>query len=178
MTRFAITGSCVLPLLFVVGGCAVGNSKYGCPGMPDGVMCASAHDIYEMTGRGESTAATKVAKTKSDAALPSARPEYLPEMAGGVIPLRTPAKVMRIWINAWEGKNDDLNVAGLVYTEIEPRRWQIGLPAIKQPAELVLLDPKPSAPVAPPKPASGGAPTSAATKAVPLPSPKRVTGDH
>lgn len=156
----------VLPLM--LGGCAIGNSEYGCPGMPGGVMCASVRDVYEMTGRGETTSQT-------DMPPHAGRAEYMPEVNGDVIPLRTPAKIMRIWINAWEAKNNDLQVPGFVYTEIEPRRWQIGLPAAKQPAELILLEPRPSS--ATPAKSAGGAPTPATKKSSSPPS-KPVSGDR
>jgi len=38
---------------------------------------------------------------------------------------------MRIWVAPWEGKDGDLNVPGYVYTEIEPRRWELGNPSPK-----------------------------------------------
>jgi conjugal transfer pilus assembly protein TraV len=40
-------------------------------------------------------------------------------------PIRTPSKVMRVWIAPWEDSDGDLNVSGYVYTEIEPRRWMV-----------------------------------------------------
>lgn len=163
----------LLPLM--LGGCAIGNSEYGCPGMPGGVMCASVHDVYEMTGRGETTSRTTPPTSPADAPPHPGRAEYTPEANGGVIPLRTPAKIMRIWINAWEAENNDLQVPGLVYTEIEPRRWQIGLPAAQQPAELILLEPRPSS--ATPAKSAGGAPTPA-TKKSPSPPSKPVSGDR
>jgi len=47
-------------LLLVVGstllsGCSslgLGSSEYGCPGMPDGVRCLSAREVYELTSNG------------------------------------------------------------------------------------------------------------------------------
>lgn len=41
-------------------------------------------------------------------------------------PIRTPAKVMRIYIAPWVGKDGDLTMPTYVFTEIEPRRWTIG----------------------------------------------------
>jgi conjugal transfer pilus assembly protein TraV len=55
----------------------------------------------------------------------------IPEKTKGTIPLRTPAKVMRIYIAPWESISGDLNVPSYVYTEIEPRRWMIGNKPIK-----------------------------------------------
>ncbi len=42
----------VLALTVVAGGlagCAVGSSRFSCPGMPQGVRCANVTDIYELT---------------------------------------------------------------------------------------------------------------------------------
>ena len=51
-----------------------------------------------------------------------------PEDAGApdVIPLRTPAVVLRIWMAPWEDTDGRLHVPGYTYAEIEPRRWSIG----------------------------------------------------
>lgn len=42
------------------------------------------------------------------------------------VPIRTPARVMRIWVAPWEDEAGDLHVSGYVYTEIEKRRWMVG----------------------------------------------------
>ncbi|MBU2952238.1 type IV conjugative transfer system lipoprotein TraV [Marinobacter sp. F3R08] len=39
------------------------------------------------------------------------------------VPIRTPAKVMRVWIAPWEDKNENLKVSSYVFTEIEKRKW-------------------------------------------------------
>jgi hypothetical protein len=44
------------------------------------------------------------------------------------VPIRVPAQVMRIWIAPWEDTRGDLHAPGYVYTEIEPRRWTLGVP--------------------------------------------------
>ena len=41
-------------------------------------------------------------------------------------PIRTPSRVMRVWIAPWEDAEGDLMVSNYVYTELEPRRWMIG----------------------------------------------------
>jgi hypothetical protein len=47
----------------------------------------------------------------------------------GPVPIRVPAQVMRIWIAPWEDTRGDLHAPGYVYTEIEPRRWTLGVPS-------------------------------------------------
>jgi conjugal transfer pilus assembly protein TraV len=43
--------------------------------------------------------------------------------------LLTPARVLRIWVAPFQDGNGDLHAPGLVYTEVVPRRWAIGLDA-------------------------------------------------
>ncbi len=43
-----------------------------------------------------------------------------------LIPIRTQAKVMRIWMAPWEDDDGDLHADGYLYTEIESRRWNLG----------------------------------------------------
>jgi conjugal transfer pilus assembly protein TraV len=45
--------------------------------------------------------------------------------AAGAVPLRSPARVMRIWIAPWEDSRGDLHAPGYLYTEIDPRRWTL-----------------------------------------------------
>lgn len=42
---------------------------------------------------------------------------------------RQPAKVMRIYVNPWEDESGDLHMGGYVLTEVEPRRWSVGVQA-------------------------------------------------
>ena len=57
------------------------------------------------------------------------------------VPVRTPAKVMRIWISPWQDQSGDLHMAGHVFTEIEPRRWSVGEPGGNPAPQLELLQP-------------------------------------
>lgn len=43
-------------------------------------------------------------------------------------PFRVPAKVMRIYVRAWQDEQGDLHTPGFIFTEIEPRKWSVGLP--------------------------------------------------
>ncbi len=52
----------------------------------------------------------------------------VPRIEGGSLPIRTTAKVMRIWVAPWEDKGGIFHAPGLVYKEIEQRRWALGLP--------------------------------------------------
>lgn len=127
----------------------IGESEYSCKGMPDGVTCMSARDVYQMTENEnfrkqiEEDAAANKAKEEGDedaqkllemSATPkmvSGERYVIPRPARDPVPIRTQATVMRIWVAPWESEVGDLNVPGFIYTEIEPRRWEIGTPAPK-----------------------------------------------
>lgn len=119
----------------------VGESEYACKGMPNGVTCMSAKDVYTATEgenyktqlKQEQEAAAGHGAGKASA-VPETRVLYaegadnapMPMRARNPIPIRTQAVVMRIAIDPWEDDNGDLIVPGYIYTEIEPRRWEIG----------------------------------------------------
>jgi|TARA_R110000850_G_scaffold72729_1_gene159867 conjugal transfer pilus assembly protein TraV len=136
-------------LLTALSGCSslnIGSSEYACPGMPNGVQCMSARDVYAATNDGqvprpmspdeaEAKAEGNLDESGQGAAAPgstrSAGDEVIntyvaPRLPNKPVPIRTPAQVMRIWVAPWEDTNGDLIVTGYIYTEIEPRRWVIG----------------------------------------------------
>lgn len=154
-----------LALVFAaLPGCAVsgGDRNFACP-EPDGVTCRSALEVYEALDRGEELGAGKpaapairvepapaTARQASviegadgvllfDAPVPTPEPTPLAQVASEETPLRTPAKVMRIWIAPWEDRHGDLVMASHVYTEIEGRRWRVAAPAPAEPPLLRLI---------------------------------------
>lgn len=131
----ALTTGCVSAL-------NMGSSEYGCKGMPDGVTCKSARQVYDLTEaddfrakveadqkaaaegkKGHHEEATQEPRAVSGQAL------VVPLPARNPLPIRTQATVMRIWVAPWESADGDLNVPGYVYTEIQPRRWELGVSA-------------------------------------------------
>lgn len=128
----------------VLSGCStlnIGEGDYSCPGMPSGVQCMSARDVYAATNDGnvprpmrseqaqpeEGVLASSRVPTSSTSSGDVVIDNYVtPRLPDRPVPIRTPAQVMRIWVAPWEDTNGDLIVSGYVYTEIEPRRWVIG----------------------------------------------------
>jgi len=114
----------------------VGGSDFACPGGAEGVRCMSARQVYQAT---ESSDYVKTVSesNKSDSEKTLAgqtsgyggRP-YSGQVAvpviGQPIPIRSQAKVMRIWTASWEDDAGDLHADGYMYTEIESRRWNLG----------------------------------------------------
>jgi len=127
-----------------LAGCSAfgGKSTFGCPNTEQGAACLSARQIYSSTHVADRVSPTvnddgkpidKKVDQKSDAegltlvasnGLNSYRPP-LPEV-DTPLPIRTPAKVMRIRIFPWEDNSRDLNTGGYVYTEVEGRTWALG----------------------------------------------------
>ncbi|WP_353160385.1 MULTISPECIES: TraV family lipoprotein [Salinisphaera] len=132
-----------LTLISALSGCAslgYGESEFnGCPDTDHGVACMSAREVYRQTeDRDALTSADMKAHenhehdevVQAPVAGPAARPfNHAPALPAvdGPIPLRTPARVMRIRLSYWQSDDGNLHVPGYIYTEIEPRRWQVGL---------------------------------------------------
>lgn len=133
--------------LSVLSGCSLvdGNSEYGCKGMPNAVTCMNIRDIHQLTDGddyqeridevSEQQLSGKSVEVKRRGASGNvgtsgvaAGGRYVPVPAATANPqpIRTQAQVMRVLVDPYESADGDLNVPGYVYTEIEPRRWEVG----------------------------------------------------
>lgn len=104
-------------------GCA---TQYGCKGQPNDPVCLSTTEAYQVSDKplaAPSKTDTHESPPLADA--PSAEPTAHPKIDDPT-PIRTPSRVMRVWIAPWEDAEGDLMVSNYVYTELEPRRWMIG----------------------------------------------------
>ncbi|MGM8936625.1 type IV conjugative transfer system lipoprotein TraV [Pseudomonas neustonica] len=144
-----ITISALLALTGCTSMLNIGSPEYGCSGMPEGVTCVSARDVYTATetdayktqlmreqeghaeGAGNAADASAEAGTRVLYREPGDNAP-MPVRAQNPLPIRTQAVVMRIAVDPWEDKNGDLYVPGYIYTEIEPRRWEVGIRASQQ----------------------------------------------
>lgn len=121
----------------------IGSPDYACKGMPDGASCMSAKQVFDATegenyrtqiekekdaAQGKDTAATATSQQPQTRVLYAEGSDNapIPMRARNPLPIRTQAVVMRIAIDPWEDESGDLHVPGFIYTEIEPRRWEIG----------------------------------------------------
>lgn len=120
----------------------MGAKRFACPA-PDGTRCDSLRQVYEDTDRDDYLDQRRAqrrgaASAQADAPdalhellspdrdLPHASlPEALPTRHS-TVPLRTQAKILRVWVAPYEDGRGDLHAHGHVYLEIEPRRWAIG----------------------------------------------------
>jgi len=132
-------------ILGFLSGCtgimSIGESEYTCKGMPNGATCMSAKDVYSATegddyktqlkkeqeGGASDSEHGKPAEQVTRVLYPQGADNApIPMRARNPLPIRTQAVVMRIAVDPWEDENGDLNIPGFIYTEIEPRRWEVG----------------------------------------------------
>ncbi|WNZ81469.1 type IV conjugative transfer system lipoprotein TraV [Pseudomonas sp. P105] len=118
----------------------LGSDEYACKGMPKGVTCMSAKDVYSSTEGDDYK--TQLEKEQEGGSVSSDNPSTgnatrvliaegsdnapVPMRARNPLPIRSQAVVMRIAIDPWEDEKGDLYVPGFIYTEVEARRWEIG----------------------------------------------------
>lgn len=140
-------------------GCGRKNTKPSCP-VPDGVKCMSTHDVYERTHGSEFVGAPEVSngwatggRIESDLRIrvqddalalvndnTRSTSRDIADAAGAEAPVRTPARIMRVWVGPWQDADGGLHMPALVFKEVEPRRWRIGNDADADTNTLRLLD--------------------------------------
>ena len=135
-----------------LAGLASCSTQYGCKGLPEDPACLSAVEAYQITDKANSTVRPneasasvmgKPGSSTSSAQVSAPTLERESVLASSAMdnrransatvqkiddptPIRTPSKVMRIWVAPWEDADGDLNVSGYLFTELEPRRWMVG----------------------------------------------------
>lgn len=134
----------LLPILLATSlvGCATpgASSRRAC-GVPDGAPCMSVPEVYRATEHADRV--TKQSEARANYTRPptttlmiEGESLVLADQPQGVsfpvetppdtVPLRTQARVMRIWVAPWTDAGGDLHMGGHLYTEIEPRKWAVG----------------------------------------------------
>lgn len=110
-----VAGFSALLLTGVLPGCAStlsgvgGSDGYACRA-PAGATCTAISGVYAQASR-----------TPPPGRVAAAEP---PAPAAGAA-LRTPARVLRLWIAPWEDSDGDLNDAALVHVVVDHGRWRI-----------------------------------------------------
>lgn len=112
-----------------------GKSEYACKA-PEGVQCNSVSGNYYNSLTSGGGAASKGAPTKgTPRAAPRSMYTMLKAASSGSsmqgppafepAALRSPPRVMRLWIKPWEDSDHDLHDQSFVYLQTDPGRWQI-----------------------------------------------------
>ena len=109
-----------------------GSSSYACKA-PDGVTCDSVSGTYanalhnNLPSQRPRAAAAESPDTAAPAT-PAARPATPPGAAMASIspaPLRSSARILRLWFKPWEDADRDLYDQGYVYVQIDNGQWLI-----------------------------------------------------
>ncbi len=120
----------------ILQGCSflgVGQGDFSCPGGIEGVRCMSARQVYQATESSDTVKTISEDDKSDDKKTPDSSSGQAHASQVAVpnikqpIPIRTQAKVMRIWMAPWEDEAGDLHADGYLYTEIESRRWNLGV---------------------------------------------------
>jgi conjugal transfer pilus assembly protein TraV len=152
---------CVITAAASLGGCVFGRAKYDCPA-PNGVACMSARQIYAATETTDHVEKKTDAKpmTPASEAMPTNHataglvfdgaemtlastptPPRTVDVIPENLPVRLPARILRVWVAGWEDDQGALHTPSVLYTEIAPRRWALGEPAPELSSTLQLVQP-------------------------------------
>ncbi|MBW3499956.1 TraV family lipoprotein [Janthinobacterium sp. NKUCC08_JDC] len=112
-----------------------GKSEYACKA-PEGVQCNSVSGNYYNSltlgggaaakgaaAKGRPPAAPRSMYTMAKAASSGSSMQGLPAFEPAA--LRSPPRVMRLWIKPWEDSDHDLHDQSFVYLQTDSGRWQI-----------------------------------------------------
>lgn len=113
-----------------------GDSKYACKA-PEGVACESVAGTYanalhhnlpsQRARRSPAARQDEFDERAPEAATRAASPATAGDAGPGVAssPLRSQARVLRLWIKPWEDADGDLYDQGYVYVQVDNGQWLI-----------------------------------------------------
>ena len=165
-------------LLLPLSGCMSmsglgGDSKYACKA-PDGVACDSVSGTYanalhnNLPSQLAQRSARRQKEASEDDPSPTVGRPISPATANASdtavtpSPLRTQARILRLWIKPWEDADGDLYDQGYVYVQVDNGQWQID--HVQRQIRDLYAPLKP-----PPKPANEAAAEPGASTPSPLP---------
>jgi len=106
-----------------------GSSSYACKA-PDGVTCDSVSGTYANavqnnlpSQRSRTTAHPTAAAAAGSATARSAEPTQM--AMSSPTPLRSSARILRLWFKPWEDADRDLYDQGYVYVQIDNGQWLV-----------------------------------------------------
>lgn len=111
----------------VLNGCSsigVGNESFSCPGMPQGVVCKTPSQVYEMTEGGLTPPGSGNDGGKT-VPTPFGQDAHFQALVGPM-PVLEPAKVMRVWISPYVDATSQLHWPSFVFAEVTSRQWSFG----------------------------------------------------
>ncbi|WBS00160.1 TraV family lipoprotein [Pseudoduganella sp. SL102] len=130
-----------------------GSPKFSCKA-PEGVHCASVTANYHNRAADGTRQASPAASATPESAGVAMRPGLDP------VALRTPVRVLRLWIKAWEDSDHDLVDQSYVYVRINEGQWQVAHVQRAARESYAPLRPPPASPMAQPEPTTEPSSTS------------------
>lgn len=139
----------ILISISMASGCAMnglGQEDFSCDKPIPGLACIDSMTVYEITNDPELRDALVAELTRRReageevdpyAVLAELQRTMTPEtgMVKSIVepirqakPILKPAKVVRIWVAPWVDQKGDLHMPGYVFSEVTPRRWELGEP--------------------------------------------------
>lgn len=106
-----------------------GKGNYACKA-PAGTMCTSVSGVYanSIHGPPPASALPKPAKGATSApacATGASAPPAVPGLSTPASAMRSPPRVLRLWIAPWEDADGDLHEAAVVHVLVDTGRWLI-----------------------------------------------------
>ena len=138
-----ILGATVLPVM-LLSACSstfnVGDSsKLSCPQSVKGMPCVTVRAAYYAAQEYDPDEVIQIGlvdekggkNKRTSGGVAPFLPESVPNVAaiGEPKPLLEPAKVMRVWVNAYEDESGNLVYPSRVFFEVTPRKWDVGYSA-------------------------------------------------
>ena len=131
---------CIAVTAVAFGGCAnmsglSGSSDYACKA-PEGITCDSVSGTYANAIQdnlpSQRPRSAALMSASGSAALPAPGTLALPSgpasastTSGSPMPLRSSARILRLWFKPWEDADRDLYDQGYVYVQIDSGQWLI-----------------------------------------------------
>ena len=137
--RFALLLATIATIATVSSGCTStlsgvgGKGNYACKA-PAGTMCTSVSGVYANSIHGPPPAsalpkpAQKYVKGPTSAppcATGASAPPAIPVLSTPASAIRSPPRVLRLWIAPWEDADGDLHEAAVVNVLVDTGRWLI-----------------------------------------------------
>jgi conjugal transfer pilus assembly protein TraV len=134
LPTFHLATTTVLAGLLLSGCSGLGGSSSLTCKMPDGARCDSVSNTYSESTRGELPGQRKRSMGGDASPAPSGTSQrggdgplmqIDPRMVPVGMPVRSQARVVRVWIKAWEDSDGDLHDQTFVYLPVSEGRWMV-----------------------------------------------------
>jgi len=127
-----------MTVVALISGCTVnGNSDFTCPDAEKGI-CMPAEDAYKHAEAGRDAKSisqnrqSQLAEQEDEGNKTNGKYSNVAPVSGLMTlplsqpkPIMEPAKVVKVWVNAWEDDQQVLHMPQESYVEVTPRRWNL-----------------------------------------------------